>query len=178
VAISNHRIQNIDKEQNTVSFHYKDYRDHGKQKLTTLSGVEFLRRFCLHILPKGFVKIRYYGILSNRYARQTAMYRKPKQNRSKETAQQRLKRLTGFDVFLCPWCKKGYMHTVEELPRIIQFSGYRSFPFLETSLSNHNMIKPKQCVILQKQDWVCFAQKLQKKFKIRYLLRKITGKQP
>ncbi len=118
VAISNHRIQNIDKEQNTVSFHYKDYRDHGKQKLTTLSGVEFLRRFCLHILPKGFVKIRYYGILSNRYARQTAMYRKPKQNRSKETAQQRLKRLTGFDVFLCPWCKKGYMHTVEELPRI------------------------------------------------------------
>ena len=116
VAISNARIQNIDKE--NVSFFYKDYRDNVKRKLTTLTGVEFLRRFSMHILPKGFVKIRYYGMLSNRFCKQTAMYRKTKQDRSKETVQQRLKRLTGFDVYQCPYCKKGHMRTIKVLPRI------------------------------------------------------------
>lgn len=116
VAISNNRIQNIDKE--NVSFFYKDYRNNAKRKLTTLTGVEFLRRFSLHILPKSFVKIRYYGILSNRFGKQTAMYRKSKENRSKETVQQRFERLTGFDVYQCPYCKKGHMRTIEVLPRI------------------------------------------------------------
>ena len=116
VAISNARIQNIDKE--NVSFFYKDYRDNVKRKLTTLTGVEFLRRFSMHILPKGFVKIRYYGILSNRFCKQTALYRKTKQDRSRETVQQRLKRLTGFDVYQCPYCKKGHMRTIKVLPRI------------------------------------------------------------
>jgi len=50
VAISNHRLQNIDCSD--VSFYYKDYRNNGKNKCTTLPGVEFLRRFCMHILPK------------------------------------------------------------------------------------------------------------------------------
>jgi len=116
VAISNHRIQNID-DQN-VSFDYKDYKDNGKRKLTTLSGAEFLRRFCMHILPKGFVKVRYYGILSNRFSKQTTMYRKAWGHQSDETPQQRFERLTGFDVYQCPYCKKGRMHTIEELPRI------------------------------------------------------------
>jgi hypothetical protein len=65
VAISNHRIQNI--EESGVSFFYKDYKDNSKRKLTKLSGVEFLRRFCMHILPYRFVKIRYYGILSSKH---------------------------------------------------------------------------------------------------------------
>lgn len=116
VAISNNRIQNIDKE--NVSFFYKDNRDNAKQKRTTLTGVEFLRRFSMHILPKGFVKIRYYGMLSNRFCKQTVMYRKTKQDRSRETVQQRLKRLTGFDVYQCPYCKKGHMRTIKILPRI------------------------------------------------------------
>jgi hypothetical protein len=116
VAISNARIQNIDNE--NVSFFYKDYRDNAKRKLTSLTGVEFLRRFSLHILPKGFVKIRYYGILSNRFCKQTAMYRKSKQERSNETVQQRLERLTGFDVYQCPYCKKGHMRIIKVLPRI------------------------------------------------------------
>ncbi len=116
VAISNHRIQNVDAK--NVSFYYKDYKDNEKRKLTTLSGTEFLRRFCMHILPKGFVKIRYYGILSNRFGNQTAMYRMSKARLEKETVQQRIQRLTGFDVYQCPYCKKGYMHNIEELPRI------------------------------------------------------------
>ena len=108
--------ERVDKQ--NVSFYYKDYRDHGKVKLTILSGVEFLRRFSMHILPRGFVKIRYYGILSNRYGRQIAMYRVVKKRDEKETVQQRFKRLTGFDVYRCPYCKQGKMHKTEELPRI------------------------------------------------------------
>jgi len=116
VAITNNRIKSIDKKK--VSFYYKDYRDKGKQKLMTLSGVEFLRRFVMHILPKGFVKVRYYGILSNRYSKQTAKYRKTSEKEEGETDQQRLLRLTGFDVRCCPHCKNGTMHIVEIFPRI------------------------------------------------------------
>ena len=116
VAISNQRIQHIGS--GFVSFYFKDYKDGAKRKLTKLKGVEFLRRFCMHILPKGFVKIRYYGIMSNRYRQQTAMYRKPQSKPDFETVPQRLLRLTGFDICLCPFCKKGTMHPIEVLPRI------------------------------------------------------------
>ncbi len=60
VAISNPRI--IDISETHVKFIAKDYRDRAKQKLVRLDGVEFLRRFCLHIMPKRFVRIRKYGI--------------------------------------------------------------------------------------------------------------------
>ena len=65
VAISNERIKNIDEDGN-VTFEYKDYKDKGKIKSMTISGVEFIRRFLLHVLPKGFTKIRHYGLLANR----------------------------------------------------------------------------------------------------------------
>lgn len=63
VAISNHRIKNIDNGQ--VTFSAKDYRHGGKQILLSIPDREFIRRFALHILPKGFVRIRHYGFLSN-----------------------------------------------------------------------------------------------------------------
>lgn len=116
VAISNHRIQNIDNE--NVSFFYKDYKDGSKRKLIKLSGVEFLRRFCMHILPKGFVKIRYYGILSGRYKKKTVLLRKKTKKPEGESVQERLKRLTGFDVYSCPVCKKGHMYELEIIPKI------------------------------------------------------------
>jgi hypothetical protein len=64
IAISNHRIQSI--ESGKVSFTYKDYAHGGVQKIMTLECIEFLRRFCMHILPPQFTKIRHYGILSSR----------------------------------------------------------------------------------------------------------------
>ena len=64
VAITNQRILSI--TETSVSFRMKDYSDKGKTKSITLAGVEFLRRFCLHILPKGFMKIRYFGICASR----------------------------------------------------------------------------------------------------------------
>jgi hypothetical protein len=65
VAISNHRL--VDVQDGRVTFRYKDYASHNEQKLLTLSAAEFLRRFVQHVLPKGFVKIRHYGLLANRY---------------------------------------------------------------------------------------------------------------
>jgi Putative transposase len=65
VAITNHRIVGITDSQ--VIFSLKDYKDQGRQKITRVSGEEFLRRFCMHISPRGFVKIHHYGIYSLRF---------------------------------------------------------------------------------------------------------------
>ena len=64
VAISNHRLVALTDDQ--VIFRWRDSADHNRQKLMTLSRDEFLRRFLLHLLPKGFVRIRHFGFLANR----------------------------------------------------------------------------------------------------------------
>ena len=64
VAISNHRLVAFEHDQ--VTFRYKDYAHGNKKHLMTLSSHEFLRRFLLHVLPRGFVRIRFYGFLANR----------------------------------------------------------------------------------------------------------------
>ena len=69
-AISNSRILSIDNENKKVCFRYKDYRHGGVQKVMTMDTREFLRRFCLHILPKGFTRIRHYGILSSTWKKE------------------------------------------------------------------------------------------------------------
>jgi hypothetical protein len=65
VAISNHRLLSFDGER--VTFRWKDYAHGGKQRKMTLQATEFLRRFFLHVLPKGFVRIRHFGFLANRF---------------------------------------------------------------------------------------------------------------
>jgi hypothetical protein len=64
VAISNHRIVSF--QEDRVSFRWKDYAAGGKQKIMTVSAVEFLRRFLIHVLPKGLVRIRHFGLFANR----------------------------------------------------------------------------------------------------------------
>lgn len=64
IAISNNRIVSMDNS--TVTYTYKDYRDGGKNKVMTISGVEFIRRFFMHVPPRKFIRIRHYGILSTR----------------------------------------------------------------------------------------------------------------
>ena len=68
MAISNHRITAFDGEK--VRFRWRDYRHGGIQRVMLLDAVEFLRRFFLHVLPRGFVRIRRYGLLSNRFRKQ------------------------------------------------------------------------------------------------------------
>lgn len=117
VAITNTRIKNIDS--NGVTFSYKDYSDNANVKLMTLSGVEFLRRFAMHILPRGFVKIRYFGILTSAYREQVkSLKSKPDILQLTETKLQRIARLTGFDPCKCSKCKTGNMIPLEILPRI------------------------------------------------------------
>ena len=111
IAISNHRIKKIDNGE--ITFSFKDYADKSKQKLMTLDADEFLRRFCLHILPPKFMKIRHYGILANRNKEKlhkqqmmlgVSFVKKEKKN-WKEIAKQNL----GYDVDGCPCCKSGKM---------------------------------------------------------------------
>jgi len=126
VAISNSRILNIDDK--SVTFLHKDYADNARQKPITLDGVEFLRRFCMHILPKRFVKIRRFGIYSSSY--KTIVKRlKPKPGIEKmlvEPVRERLLRITGFDLTLCPVCKQGKLHRIEEIPKVRSPTGLYS----------------------------------------------------
>ena len=124
VAITNKRILNI--SDTHVTFIAKDYTDRAKKKTKSLTGVEFLRRFCQHVLPKGFIKIRYFGIYNSTTKRNLELQFVPKTielvekqlNQVKETAQEVVKRITGYDVTKCPHCKKGTMVRIKELPRI------------------------------------------------------------
>jgi Putative transposase len=68
VAISNRRL--VEMKDGRVRFRYKDYAQGGKRRMMELEATEFLRRFLLHVLPLGFVRIRHYGLLSNRHRRE------------------------------------------------------------------------------------------------------------
>ena len=122
VAISNDRIVAISKTH--VTFIAKDYRDRAQKKPVRLAGVEFLHRFCMHILPKRFVKIRRYGIYNHTTKRNLKLQFEPeksiieKEAPKQEKSQEQIKRLTGFDMAQCPKCKTGRMVIVRELPRI------------------------------------------------------------
>jgi len=125
-AITNQRILNISEAK--VTFIAKDYRDGAAKKPISMDGVEFLRRFTMHILPGRFVKIRRYGIynptLIRNHKLQFIPEEKPdieatvKKQKDPETNLERLKRLTGINPCLCPVCKTGRMVIVRELPRI------------------------------------------------------------
>jgi hypothetical protein len=119
VAITNSRI--LDISDTMVTFLHKDYANHAKVLPIAMDGVEFLRRFCMHILPKRFVKIRRFGVYSSRYKAITQKL-KPKTIDTlllnKESRMERLIRVTGFDVTLCPLCKSGKLHSIAELPKI------------------------------------------------------------
>lgn len=109
IAISNHRIQHIDQTKKTVVFSAKNYKKGGQKQNITLSFTDFIKRFSLHILPKGFTRIRHFGILSSGWKKvklpelqkllntrktQTILQKPPLQHRK------------------CPSCKKGTLLTV------------------------------------------------------------------
>lgn len=112
VAISNNRI--IKMENGMVTFKWRDYRDRNRWKIMTLSAMEFIRRFLIHILPDRFMKIRHYGLLGNRNKTKKlavckALTCTPIIQRVKLSTQELIKKLTGKDIFLCPHCGIGKM---------------------------------------------------------------------
>jgi hypothetical protein len=109
VALSNERIVGIDGER--VTFRYRDASDHNLMKRMTLDAFEFIRRFLLHILPDGFMKIRHYGILCNRHRRTKLAQCKEllgvkeevcRNSGKKESWRELFLRLTGIDLAVCP----------------------------------------------------------------------------
>ena len=104
-----------------VVFSWVDYR-HSKTGIMPLDGVEFLRRFVEHILPQGFVKIRHYGILSNRLKNQAleAAYRSEGQQRPEKLPAmlwfELIEMVCGKNPLLCPKCKKSRLSMVAQLP--------------------------------------------------------------
>lgn len=124
-AISNYRIVNIDK--GTVTFWYLNRRDKTKppqrQKMT-LTAIEFLRRFMLHILPNRFMRIRYYGFMSNRYRKRNIQWIKEQILTLSDNAVKTLLSLCDwlrkkmlYDFTRCPACHKGRMAQISCVPR-------------------------------------------------------------
>jgi hypothetical protein len=113
VAISNHRLRSM--ENGHVSFDWKDYADHSRTKVITLDAVEFIRRFLLHVLPPGLVRIRHFGFLANRVRRQKLIHCRallaaraapiPLDSEPSTTAVE--------DPHCCPICKLGRLVVIE-----------------------------------------------------------------
>ncbi len=122
IAISNHRIKSI--YNGKVVFTYKD-RQANQTKTMELDAMEFIRRFLLHVLPFRFMKIRYYGFLANICKKKSVLLIRRLIGICmevtcfvKETIREKVFRLTGKDITLCPHCKQGHMICYEVLPSL------------------------------------------------------------
>lgn len=109
IAISNHRISGIGASQ--VSFLAKDYRNENRRKVVSVPGEEFIRRFLMHVVPKGFVRIRAYGLMSNRNRKRLTICRhqlnqKGYKSRIKgKNTEELLFLLYGLNIRQCPCCQ-------------------------------------------------------------------------
>ena len=119
VAISNNRITAM--KDGKVKFLYRN-RKIGLTESLCLDAVEFIRRFMLHVLPSGFMKIRYYGFLANRNKREKVGHLRQKMGlspqipeKAEKPVREMMLELTGNDINLCPVCKKG---TLAQIARI------------------------------------------------------------
>jgi hypothetical protein len=123
VAISNNRI--LRAKDGEVTFSYRDRKDKDRKKTLTLPAQEFIRRFLLHILPEGFMRIRHFGFLANRankhalpQCRKLLGLHPALPEIPKQSAKDLLLKLTGIDLSRCPSCQQGTLIVVAELPRI------------------------------------------------------------
>jgi hypothetical protein len=143
VAISNHRLVALAGDQ--VSFRWRDSADHNRQKVMTVSRDEFLRRFLLHLLPKGFVRIRHFGFLANRRRAAllprcfAALHTTPPKNQSETSTAP-----TAHPLGRCPKCG-GPMAVVERFTAAqLQLRSPPLRPprqLLQTSLAPFNLHK-------------------------------------
>jgi hypothetical protein len=130
IALSNERL--VSTQDHQVTFRYRDRADGNRLKHMTLAAPVFLRRFLLHVLPPGFVRIRHYGFLANSVRRYHIPLCRQLLGVSAETVspapptetwQEMMLRLTGKDVTLCPRCHMGHLRLTATLPRATQAPG-------------------------------------------------------
>ena len=108
-----------------VVFTYKDRAHNNTQKEMNLDAFEFIRRFLLHVLPKRFMKIRYYGFLANNCRQKSILLIRrligvdvPVEVFRRETIREKMLRLTGRDILRCPCCKTGILRAVRIIPAL------------------------------------------------------------
>jgi hypothetical protein len=120
VAISNHRLVAL--AEGRVRCRWRDYADGHRVKVMELDAEEFLRRFLLHIVPDGFVRIRHFGLLANRrraaaLAQCRALLAHPAPPpEPPESVRALMLRVTGLDIERCPVCQQALLQPVERLP--------------------------------------------------------------
>jgi hypothetical protein len=118
VALSNNRICSV--HNGEVTFAYRNRKNQDRRKLMKLGAEEFIRRFLLHVIPKGFMRVRHYGFLANHSkdclskCRQLMGLSPPTQPPQRSTEELMLA-LTGIDIHRCPLCQKGTLVWVSEL---------------------------------------------------------------
>lgn len=124
VAISNNRI--IDVDNGRVAFTYKDRKDNDSRKVMTLQPDEFIRRFLLHVLPEGFMRIRHFGFLSNRskkhsltLCRQLLGLPPELPEVANQSSRELMLELTGIDPTKCPQCTRGTMVVIWAFPELL-----------------------------------------------------------
>ncbi len=122
VAISNNRILSVDNGK--VVFSYRDRKRNNQARIMTLAADEFIRRFLLHVLPSGFMKIRYFGFLAHTNKKQAILLLRTLMDdkaglpeKTDETIEEMMLRLTGQDISCCPECGKGKMKLIKKLQR-------------------------------------------------------------
>jgi predicted Zn-ribbon and HTH transcriptional regulator len=120
VALSNDRI--LSAHSREVTFSYRDRKKEDRQKTMTLDAHEFIRRFLLHVIPKGFVRVRHFGFLANKSKSLLSKCRQlldldptvPKL--SQRSVHEMMLQLTGVDISRCPLCQKGTLIFLANLP--------------------------------------------------------------
>jgi hypothetical protein len=123
IALSNDRLLAL--RDRIAHLRWRDYPDGGKLKTLKLPAHELIRRFLLHVLPPGFVRIRHFGFLANGKRRASTLRclqllgadSPAATPPAGESTSDRIVRLTGVDITRCPDCGRGTMHHVADLPR-------------------------------------------------------------
>ena len=134
-AISNHRL--VDLADGRVSFRWKDYAHGGRQGIMTLDSVEFVRRFLMHVLPSGFVRVRHYGLLANRHRQEKlarcreliGMAVTPQADTAPTEADPvtpTVPETTVTPTRVCPRCGSGRMVVIGEIPPLPKAAGTRA----------------------------------------------------
>jgi len=120
VALSNNRICSV--QNGEVSLAYRDRKKPHQRKLMKLDAQEFIRRFLLHVIPKGFMRVRHFGFLANNSKGRLSKCRQllelgpalPKL--AQKSVHQLMLELTGIDITRCPLCRKGTLVWHADLP--------------------------------------------------------------
>lgn len=139
IAISNHRIISLNND--TVRFKYRDYKDGNKEKIMELPAESFIHRFMVHVVPRKFVRIRYFGILSHRNKKKAIEACREFHDIKKKTDvvpqiwSEIFLKVTGKNLSCCPVCKCGWL-VIKEILEPVRYRAPPEISSCEKSVSS------------------------------------------